>query len=395
MRFERTRFLLATAFAAATTLVGCGPAPRANVPLPSKSPYAGYVSPTYADPKMWLCLPGRANDACAGDLGATELRPDGSRVIEASPAPPDHASKVDCFYVYPTVDSRIMAGNHDDFTDTGEAAMAASVQAARFRDVCNVYAPLYRQMTIGTYLRSKSTVEEYAAVAESDVEDAFLHYLAQWNRGRKFVLVGHSQGGDMVARLLARYVDDDASVRARMLYAMPLGFRLQVPKGKVVGGALKNIPLCEKEEDTGCVIAYRSFSDSADGGPSSFDRSKPESEDACVSPSELLGNEGARFSGSYFPLSPRIKAMLGGAFADIDTPFVVVRDYYAGHCKTNVRGQRFLAVSASPPDGDARKDHVGIMGWRWRGLTGLHVLDMQFPQGDLVELVGRKAAALP
>jgi hypothetical protein len=394
MACERARLLFVmTALAAATALVGCGPPPRSTVPAPSRSPYTGYSSATYADSKMWLCLPGRANDACAGDLGATELRADGSRVVEPSPAPPARASKVDCFYVYPTMDLSMLAGNHDDFSDTSKFAMVANAQAARFRDVCNVYAPHYRQMTIGTYLRAKPFHEPYAAVAESDVEDAFLHYLAQWNHGRKFVLIGHSQGADMVARLLARYVDGDASIRERMLYAMPIGFRLEVPKGKRVGGALKNIPLCEKEEETGCVIAYRSFVDTADGGPSALDRSKPDTIDACVSPSELLGNEGARFSGSYFPLSPRIKAMLGGAYEDIDTPFVVVRDYYAGRCKTNARGERFLAVSASPPDGDARTDRIGLMGWRWRGFMGLHLLDVQFSQGDLVELVGRKAAA--
>jgi hypothetical protein len=396
MRFEPARVLLAIAFAGMTTLVGCGtPPPRTNVPPPSKSPYTGYVSKTYSDTKMWLCLPGRANDVCAGDLGATEIRADGSLVVEPSPSPPAHASKVDCFYVYPTMDNGTLPGNHEDFSDTRDFAMAATAQAARFRDVCNVYVPLYRQMTIGTYLIGRQRWEPYAEVAESDVEDAFLHYLAQWNHGRKFVLIGHSQGGDMVARLLARYVDGDEGVRERMLYAMPLGYKLEVPKGKRVGGAFKNIPLCEREEDTGCVIAFRSFADAAGGGPSSFEQPKPDTEDACVSPSELLGNESARFSGAYFPLSPRIKAILGGVYQQIDTPFVVVRDYYAGRCKANARGQRFLAISAWPPDGDMRSDGVGLMGWRWRGFNGLHVLDMQFSQGDLVELVGRRAAALP
>jgi hypothetical protein len=380
---------------AAMFLVGCGPPPKTPLPDTSKSPYTGYTSATYRDPKMWLCLPGRAGDACAGDLGATEIRPDGSRVMEPSPAPPARESKVDCFYVYPTMDLSLFAGNHDDFNDTTKMAMVASAQAARFRDVCNVYAPLYRQMTIGTYLRSKETREAYSAVAEADVEDAFLHYLAQWNHGRKFVLVGHSQGGDMVARLLVRYVDGDPALRERLLYAMPIGFRLDVPKGKRVGGMLKNLPLCEEQDDTGCVIAFRSFVDAADGGPARFDESKPGSDDACVSPAELLGNDGSRFSGAYFPLSPRIKAMLGGGFDDIDTPFIVLRDFYAGRCKRSTRGERFLAVSAAPPDGDARTDRLDLMGWRWRGAMGLHLVDMQFSQGDLIELVGRRAAALP
>ena len=36
------------------------------------------------------------------------------------------------------------------------------------------------------------------------VVDAFLHYMGQYNRGRKVVLLGHSQGAQMIVRLLQR-----------------------------------------------------------------------------------------------------------------------------------------------------------------------------------------------
>src|SRR5262249_7243786 len=146
----------------------------------------------YADERAWLCLPGR-DDACARNADATEIAPDGTRVVvRDTPAP--GADKVDCFYVYPTVDLRMGSANHDDFRDSGPMARATFVQAARFRSACRLFVPLYRQITFGTYLRSAETKKPYTDVAFSDVRDAFAQYLSRYNEGRKIVVLGHSQG---------------------------------------------------------------------------------------------------------------------------------------------------------------------------------------------------------
>lgn len=48
-----------------------------------------------------------------------------------------------------------------------------------------MYAPLYRQSSIGG---------GDITLATGDVEAAFRHYAEHLNHGRKFVLMGHSQG---------------------------------------------------------------------------------------------------------------------------------------------------------------------------------------------------------
>ena len=127
------------------------------------------------------------------------------------------------------------------------SAVAAS-QAARFRETCAVYAPLYRQVTIGSYLH-EDTLESRLAFAFSDVEAAFRAYLAKYNRGRPIVLIGHSQGADMVIRLLQRVFDGDPAIRARLVVAMPIGWDVEVAKGKTVGATFANIPVHEEGRD--------------------------------------------------------------------------------------------------------------------------------------------------
>ena len=138
----------------------------------------------YDDPAHWLCRPDLPSDPCHGNLDATELLPDGSRQVvpfdEAAAADP----QVDCFYIYPTVDLALRAGNHTDFGDRGKIDDVARAQIARYRQVCRVFAPLYRQITIGTYIfSSEAERQRFSDVAYADVTAAFKNYLAHFDRG--------------------------------------------------------------------------------------------------------------------------------------------------------------------------------------------------------------------
>jgi len=107
--------LLACLAVTAVGAMGCSHAEPTRIPSGLNSPFTGYRSATYQDPRMWICRPDLPNDACRGDLTATEIRLDGTRTIV-----PQHsaaAPAVDCFYVYPTVDYGWFAGNHTDFSD--------------------------------------------------------------------------------------------------------------------------------------------------------------------------------------------------------------------------------------------------------------------------------------
>ena len=361
-------------------LASCAPPPPASPARPDAT--------HYADPHAWLCLPGR-DDACARDLTATELHPDGSRTIEKRAAAVD--PKVDCFYVYPTVDLELVSGNHESFDDLSTMTTAAIAQAARFRETCAVYAPLYRQATIGSYLH-EDTLEARLAFAFADVEAAFRAYLADRDRGRPLVLLGHSQGAEMIVRLLARFFDRDPVMRARLLLAMPIGGDVEVPKGKSAGATFANIPICTKTDETGCVIAYRT---DVAGAPAPPGRNapKPGNESVCVNPASFDGDAPHPLSRAYLLINNRTHRWVRGV-DNVETPFVELADFYASRCIDAPGGYRYLGISLIGAPGDGRANPLDFDRVPLKKQLGLHIVDFQLPQGDLVDLVARRAAAL-
>jgi hypothetical protein len=358
--------------------------PPAQSPAPPptlRAPFTGYSSARYRDPRWWLCLPGRT-DACAADLEATDLLPDRTRVEVRDHAAPGR-DDVDCFYVYPTVDLRLWPASHTDFSDLGAMTRVAIDQVARFRYACRVFAPLYRQTTIGTYLQSADNRRPYRDVAVSDVVDAFLHYMGQYNGGRKIVLVGHSQGSEMVVELLQRLFDDDPVMREKLLLAMPIGWPLDVKPGQTTGGTLAHIPACTEHAQTGCVVTFRTY---AEGEKGNAGEGMPPAgrESMCVNPAELA-HGASRFTRAFFASSGK---------DGIHTPFVLVRDFYQARCVASSGGRRYLAVSVAGRPGDLRESPVDMGFFFFHGKYGYHVLDMQFAQGDLVDLVAERAAAV-
>ena len=206
----------------------------------------GAQPPDYAKTESWLCLPGR-QDACATPLATTALNANGyGSTGRSSPAadPP-----IDCFYVYPTV-SRDPEINSDLEPGPEEQAVA-TVQLARFASLCRPFAPLYRQATLAALLRNLPPAEIGRAIelAYGDVRAAWRHYLERHNGGRPFVLIGHSQGTIHLARLLAQEIEN-APAAGRMLSALLIGFNIEVPEGRKVGGAFQKTPLCTRVGET-------------------------------------------------------------------------------------------------------------------------------------------------
>jgi hypothetical protein len=326
-------------------------------------------------------LPQRT-DSCARDLAATEIRADGSRAILPLTAAKD--PPVDCFYVYPTVDNRLfVADNHDDFTDLEPMAFATRAQAVPFRQVCSLYVPLYRQATLGNYLRSEGQRGRAFEVAFSDIEDAFLHYMSHWNRGRRIVLLGHSQGAEMVKRLLVRFFDHDPQMRSRLLLAMPIGGELDVPEGRTKGGTFENVPICTRDDETGCVVAYRSQSE---------DAHKPSGQDVpkgrraiCVNPGNLAEQGGRATVQAFFPRYERLDGLDG-----VTTGYVFYRDLYSARCVDGPDGSRPLEISQIDELGGLRTGPLDMSDWRFKTSRSTHTADFQFTQGNLIEMVRRR-----
>jgi hypothetical protein len=100
-------------------------------------------------------------------------------------------------------------------------------------------------------------------------------------------------------------------------------------------------------------------------------------------------------SRTYFAVWPELRQHMRG-IADVTTPFVMLRDYYGGRCVRGPDGYAWLEASVAATKGDTRTSPVDLRDRRFRiGKLGLHVLDMQLAQGDLVDMVARRVAALP
>jgi len=380
--------LRASLVGAALCASGCViPMPTVPSSAALESPFTGYASELYGQDRLWLCRPDLPSDVCRADTTATEVHQDLSRSVVPS-APAAHPG-VDCFYVYPTVDTKILPGNHTDTGDTHPAAEATLSQVAPFHEVCALYVPVYRQVTIGTYVFGGKDEEARLEVAYSDVEDAFLHYMGQYNHGRKIVLLGHSQGADMIVRLLKRRFENDPLMRGRLLVAMPIGGPVEVPRGRTVGGTFSTLPLCTRADELGCVVAYQSRPAGGKVGKPPF-APQPGNEVACVNPAAVGGTGAHRFARSLFPITALTRPFLAG-IEGIETPFVMLRDFYTGACTDGPDGYRYLGVAPAPAPGDARRSALDLASPRFNGNLGLHIADFQFAMGDLIDLVARRA----
>jgi hypothetical protein len=195
------------------------------------------------------------DDPCASNLTATVVTARGTTRIQQARTPRRRA--IDCFYVYPTVSTQTTT--NANLTIGPEEIAVAEAQAARFSQVCNVYAPVYRQLTVAAIAGKTAITGADIDLAYGDVLSAWKYYLAHYNDGRGVAFIGHSQGATMLIKLLQTQVDSNLLVRSRLVSAILLGGNVTVPIGQTVGGTFAHIPACTNVTVPGCVIAYSSF----------------------------------------------------------------------------------------------------------------------------------------
>src|SRR5262245_41194189 len=287
----------------------------------------------YADPRLWLCRPGNDPDECDANIDATELLPDGTTKVV--PHVKAQNPQFDCFYVYPTV-KLTSAGPMTDFSNIAITLDPLLSHAARFNEVCRVYAPLYRQNGVVPAAGGAPTPGGSFMLGAQDVRDAFKYYLQNLNQGRKFVLMGHSQGTGMLTSMIAQDVDPLPEVRAKLISALLIGGSVAVPAGAAVGATYKNIPICTAPNQVGCVVTYVRYSkEIPPRAMSTFGKAPAEGQmTGCTEPAALAGRAGQRYKGSYIRMN-RVNKTFDPQGIDllppgITTPFVVYRDALRG-----------------------------------------------------------------
>lgn len=370
---------LAAALFAATSSASCIRGSCDEIPL---------ATVNYDDASSWICRPGR-DDACSQARTIHDVKPDGSVEKHDESLAADRS--IDCFYIYPTMDLRLVAGVHDNLDDREEPLNAVRTQAARFGEVCSVYAPMYRQVTLGTYAGKDEQRKPCFDVAFSDARAAFEHYLKNDNKGRGFVLLGHSQGGQVVSRLIREVVEKDPEILARMIVAMPIGWPVATAAGKTTGGSFTSVPVCTGKDQLGCTMGYGSFGAENDFPTTQGDFIEGD-ERICTNPASPDDAAAkARLIDSTFRGDVNLKNRPEGV-PDEKTSWVRYADAYEARCVADDSGARYLEVSWSPKAGDARKEAVDLSALLYSGATGAHVLDISWAQADLVADVSRRGA---
>lgn len=334
----------------------------------------------YDDGTNWLCLPGTKDELCTTELDTTIVKADGTTELEKHVVATEPA--FDCFYVYPTVSND--SGSNSDLEANMDETEVVRAQAARYTRTCRLFAPLYRQVTLGA-LNTGTITDDARMLGYRDVVAAFNRYLTEYNAGRGFVLIGHSQGSGVLRRLIADEIDDREELRKRLIAAHLLGTSVAVPEGMDVGGDFANVPVCRANDQFGCVLAYATFrKDSPPPSNSRFGKAMT-GRAVCANPAALGGGPG--ILDNYFQSNQA--AFSRGAGEPIDTPFVSFPDFLSAECVDS--GEfTYLALEVLSDPSDPRVDDIdGDITADW----GLHLVDVHIAMGSLVDLATSQHAA--
>ncbi len=210
-----------------------------TVPVPTAAEITALAppAPDYAQDSSW-------------SSGPVATVPHGATPAARNPS-------VDVFYVHPTTSKSREVWNQD-IANVGENRWVdesvVARQASVFNGCCRVFSPRYRAATMKA-LTSPAGRDPAFALAFSDVERAFDWYLANENKGRPFIIAGHSQGAFHMATLLERRIEG-TPLQARMVAAYIIGINLS--EGDF-GRRFKHAKPCLRPNDTGCVVQFEAI----------------------------------------------------------------------------------------------------------------------------------------
>jgi hypothetical protein len=351
----------------------------------------------YSDGRNWLCKPGR-HDACDVDLTATAIAPDGKFTKETWA--PDPAAPIDCFYVYPTVS--LEPTPNSGMVPTDAERNVARQQFARFASKCRLYAPMYRQLTLmglrAVLSGAAPNVRLNRGLHYDDVLDAWNYYLEHDNGGRGVVLIGHSQGSFILDELIRNEIDGKP-VQSRIVSVIAPGATLPMPKDS--SAAFPHIPACKSASQIGCAIVYSAFRSTVPPPDNTY-FGKVTANDmvaACMNPAALGGGSGELRA--YYTSEGR--TITGGPQTrtwvtpdrPVPTPWATLPGMLTAECKSQ-GNTTWLEVTVHASPTDARtKDITGdvMSGGQVNAQWGLHTVDVNLAIGNLVEIVGKQAAA--
>ncbi|MEM6856671.1 MAG: DUF3089 domain-containing protein [Pseudomonadota bacterium] len=238
----------------------------------------------YEDPSLWISRPGigvsdparwQPAYAAASQAGATGNEGTGDEASEPAPesqttptprtrgAAPD-APDFAVFFIHPTSYTSSASWN----ASIGEDADAEAERLSRiyvrgmaspFNAASQIWAPRYRQATIGAFMTDQPEAQAAIDAAYNDVLNAYRYFVDSLDQDTPIVLAGHSQGSLHLLRLLKDEVMP-SPVADRLVAAYAIGWPVSVKHDLPAMG----IPACATASQTGCLISWSSFAEPAD-----------------------------------------------------------------------------------------------------------------------------------
>ena len=163
---------------------------------------------------------------------------------------------VDIFFVHPTTFDGGRNWNAP-IDDKGAARLLDRVMlpnyAGPFARVGRVFAPRYRQASLYAYsLDLHEDSRDARVFAYGDVQNAFRYYMAHYNFGRPFIVVGVEQGGALADRLLREQIERNPAVSGKLAAAYLID--VVVPAAGYAPGT--PLPACTRRAEPHCVTAF-------------------------------------------------------------------------------------------------------------------------------------------
>ena len=244
------------------------------------------TAPDYSKLETWAAHPKKDDKS---DLIPRPLRKERTDLPE----------KVDVFFLHPTIFTGEVKNEYLWNAAVEDAKMNKEVdkttiklQASIFNQAGQIYAPRYRQAHLRSFFDPNTKEGDKALdLAYEDVKSAFKYYLEHENKGRPFILAGHSQGARHL-KLLLKEQFDGTDLYKQLIAAYIVGWGVEE-------GTYENIPLGTSADQTGCFVTWRTYNR---GYQPDWIREK----DVCVNPLTWTADT------TYAPYSENAGAILLG-----------------------------------------------------------------------------------
>ncbi len=171
--------------------------------------------------------------------------------------------KAAVFFIHPTSFLKKDQWNAplDDEVSQARARIFLRGQASAFNQVGDVWAPRYRQATLGAFLTKKPEGQQALDAAYQDVLMAFDYFVREIADDRPIILAGHSQGSLHLTNLLKDRVAGTALAN-RIVAAYVVGWPVSIEADVPALG----LGVCMEAGQFNCILSWESFAEPADYG---------------------------------------------------------------------------------------------------------------------------------